>query len=70
MLAIVAAVTVAPLVAITGLFTWRIAPGALGTESQSHFVQRLTGTYDAFRWMDRNLPPQGRVLVRSATRTG
>ncbi len=61
--ATVAAVTVAPLLAITGLFTWRIAPGALGVESQSHFVQRLTGTYDAFSWMDRNLPPQGRVLM-------
>lgn len=59
----IAAVTVAPLVAITGLFAWRIAPGAVGTESQAHFVQRLTGTYDAFRWMDDNLPPGGRVLV-------
>jgi 4-amino-4-deoxy-L-arabinose transferase-like glycosyltransferase len=59
----VAAITVAPFLAITGLFAWRIAPGALGTESQPHFVQRLTGTYDAFRWMDRNLPPQGRVLM-------
>jgi 4-amino-4-deoxy-L-arabinose transferase-like glycosyltransferase len=59
----VAVVTVAPFIAITGLFAWRIAPGALGTESQPHFVQRLTGTYDAFRWMDRNLPPNGRVLL-------
>jgi 4-amino-4-deoxy-L-arabinose transferase-like glycosyltransferase len=59
----VLAVTVTPFLAITGLFTWRIAPGALGTESQSHFVQRLTGTYDAFHWMDENLPRQGRVLV-------
>lgn len=62
-LAAVLAVTVAPFLAITGLFTWRIAPGALGTESQAHFVQRLTGTYDAFHWMDANLPHQGRVLV-------
>jgi hypothetical protein len=59
----IAAITVAPLLAITGLFTWRIAPGALGIESQAHFVQRLTGTYDAFRWMDHNLPPGGRVLL-------
>jgi len=63
LLAATAAVTLAPFLAITGLFTWRIAPGALGTESQAHFVQRLTGTYDAFRWMDDNLPAGGRVLV-------
>jgi 4-amino-4-deoxy-L-arabinose transferase-like glycosyltransferase len=62
-LAMVAAITVAPLLAISGLFGWRIAPGALGTESEAHFVQRLTGTYDAFRWMDTNLPRDGRVLV-------
>jgi 4-amino-4-deoxy-L-arabinose transferase-like glycosyltransferase len=62
-LAAIAVVTVAPLAAITGLFAWRIAPGALGTESQPHFVQRLTGTYDAFHWMDHNLPPGGRVLI-------
>jgi 4-amino-4-deoxy-L-arabinose transferase-like glycosyltransferase len=59
----IVAVTVAPFVAITGLFTWRIAPGALGTESRAHYVQRLTGTYDAFQWMDHNLPSRGRVLV-------
>ncbi len=63
LIAVIAAVSVAPFVAITGLFTWRIAPGAAGTESQAHFMQRLTGTYDAFRWMDRNLPSGGRVLV-------
>jgi 4-amino-4-deoxy-L-arabinose transferase-like glycosyltransferase len=62
-LAVVAAVTVAPLLAISGLFAYRIAPGALAVESQAHFVQRLTGTYDAFKWMDRNLPRRGRVLV-------
>ncbi|HEY1368195.1 MAG TPA: glycosyltransferase family 39 protein [Gaiellaceae bacterium] len=59
----VAAITVVPLVAITGLFTWRIAPGALGFESEGHFVQRLTGTYHAFNWLDEELPPKGRVLV-------
>jgi 4-amino-4-deoxy-L-arabinose transferase-like glycosyltransferase len=59
----VAAITAVPLVAITALFTWRIAPGALGTERQGPFVQRLTGTYDAFRWLDRNLPKHGRVLI-------
>jgi len=59
----VAAVSIAPLLAISGLFAWRIAPGALGFESRAHFVQRLTGTYDAFQWMDRNLPPRGRVLL-------
>ena len=59
----VALVTVAPFVVITGLFTWRIAPGALGTESTAAFVQRQTGTYDAFRWLDEHLPRQGRVLL-------
>jgi 4-amino-4-deoxy-L-arabinose transferase-like glycosyltransferase len=59
----VLAVTVTPFLAITGLFAYRIAPGAAGTESQAHFVQRLTGTYDAFHWMNENLPHQGRVLV-------
>lgn len=62
-LATVAAATVVPFVAITGLFAWRIAPGALGIESQAHFVQRLTGTYDAFRWLDTRLPRDGRVLI-------
>jgi 4-amino-4-deoxy-L-arabinose transferase-like glycosyltransferase len=59
----VAALSVVPFVAITGLFTWRIAPGALGFESTGGFVQRLTGTYDAFAWLDRELPKQGRVLI-------
>jgi 4-amino-4-deoxy-L-arabinose transferase-like glycosyltransferase len=58
-----AALTIAPLVAISGLFAWQVAPGALGTESKAHFVQRLTGTYDAFKWMDRSLPARGRVLI-------
>jgi hypothetical protein len=40
-----------------------LLPGALGVEATPHFVQRLTGTYDAFQWLDRNLPPQGRVLL-------
>jgi hypothetical protein len=63
--AAIGAATLAPLLAISGLFAWRIAPGALGTESQAHFVQRLTGTYDAFRWMDENLPRSGRVLLNN-----
>src|SRR5262249_10450068 len=58
-----AAISVVPFVAITGLFTWRIAPGALGLESSGRFVQRLTGPYDAFGWLDRELPRQGRVLI-------
>lgn len=58
-----AAVTAIPLVAITGLFAWRTAPGALGLEREGRYVQRLTGTYDAFRWLDTRLPPDGRVLV-------
>jgi 4-amino-4-deoxy-L-arabinose transferase-like glycosyltransferase len=62
-LAGIAVLTVVPLIAISGLFAWRIAPGALGTESQGRFVQRLTGTYDAFQWLDHRLPPQGRVLI-------
>jgi Dolichyl-phosphate-mannose-protein mannosyltransferase len=62
-LAVVAVVTVVPFVAIAGLFTWRIGPGALRTQSTSTFVQKQTGTYDAFRWLDRNLPPHGRVLI-------
>lgn len=61
--AAIGALTLAPLLAISGLFAWRIGPGSLGIESQARFVQRLTGTYDAFRWMDENLPPQGRVLL-------
>lgn len=59
----VAVITVVPFVAITGLFTYRIGPGAVGIESTATFVQRQTGTYDAFRWMDSNLPTKGRVLV-------
>ena len=59
----VAVVTLIPLVAIAGLFTWRIGPGAVGAESTATFVQRQTGTYDAFRWLDRNLPQRGRVLL-------
>lgn len=59
----VAVVTAIPFAAIAGLFTWRIGPGAVGLESTAAFVQRQTGTYDAFRWLDRNLPPQGRVLL-------
>ena len=59
----VAAVSVLPFAAMTGVFAVRLLPGAVGAESTPHFVQRLTGTYDAFRWLDRNLPPQGRVLL-------
>lgn len=62
-LAAVALVTVVPFAAIAGLFTWRIGPGAVGAQSTSAFVQKQTGTYDAFRWLDRNLPPRGRVLI-------
>jgi len=56
-------VTVIPFLAIAGIFTWRIGPGAIGTESTPVFVQKQTGTYDAFHWLDTNLPPQGRVLI-------
>jgi hypothetical protein len=59
----VAALTVVPFLAITGLFAWRIAPGALGLESRGDFVQRLTGTYDAFQWLDAKLPADGRLLI-------
>ena len=59
----VAIVTTLPFVAITGLFTWRIGPGAAGTESTPVFVQKQTGTFDAFAWLDHNLPPEGRVLI-------
>lgn len=59
----VAAVTAVPFAAITGLFTWQIAPGVLGVESEGAFVQRLTGTYRAFQWLDNELPPDGRVLI-------
>ena len=62
-LAALAVVTVLPFAAIAGLFTWRIGPGAAGTESTPVFVQKQTGTYDAFRWLDRNLPEEGRVLL-------
>lgn len=62
-LAAVAVVTALPFVAIAGLFTWRIGPGAAGTESTPVFVQKQTGTYNAFRWLDRNLPKSGRVLL-------
>ncbi|HLX19830.1 MAG TPA: glycosyltransferase family 39 protein, partial [Gaiellaceae bacterium] len=43
----VAVVTVIPFLAIAGIFTWRIGPGAIGTESTPVFVQKQTGTYDA-----------------------
>lgn len=59
----VAVVTVIPFVAIAGLFTWRIGPGALGIENTPTFVQKQTGTYDAFHWLDENLPKQGRLLL-------
>ncbi len=59
----VLAVSAVPVVAMTALFATRLVPGVIGTESTPHFVQRLTGTYDAFAWLDRNLPPQGRVLL-------
>jgi hypothetical protein len=59
----VAAATVVPFVAITGLFAWRTLPGAIGLESTAEHVQRQTGTYDAFEWLDEELPPEGRVLV-------
>jgi 4-amino-4-deoxy-L-arabinose transferase-like glycosyltransferase len=59
----VALIAVVPFVAITGLFAWRTGAGALGVESEGRYVQRLTGTYDAFRWLDTRLPPHGRVLV-------
>jgi hypothetical protein len=61
--AAVAVATIVPLAAIAGLFTWRIGPGAVSIESTPTFVQRQTGTYDAFRWLDRNLPRHGRVLI-------
>jgi len=61
--AAVAVVGAGALAAITGVFAWQILPGALGTESQPHYVQRLTGTYDAFRYLDTRLPRQGRVMT-------
>jgi hypothetical protein len=64
-LAVVAvlAASVAVLLAITALFAWQVGPGVLGIESTPAYVQRLTGTYDALKWVDRRLPPDGRVLV-------
>ena len=59
----VLAVSAVPVIAMSALFATRLVPGVIGTESTPHFVQRLTGTYDAFAWLDRNLPPQGRVLL-------
>jgi hypothetical protein len=59
----VLAVSAVPVVAMSGLFAARLVPGVIGTESTPHFVQRLTGTYDAFAWLDHNLPPEGRVLI-------
>lgn len=56
-------VSALPLVAMTALFAARLAPGAAGVEATPHFVQRLTGTYDAFAWMDAKLPQRGRVLL-------
>lgn len=61
--AAVAAATAAVFAAITGLFAWQVAPGALGLEDEGAFVQRLTGTYEALDWLERELPPDGRVLV-------
>jgi hypothetical protein len=62
-LGVVAVVTVVPFIAIAGIFAWRLGPGALGTQSTAAFVQKQTGTYDAFRWLDDHLPAQGRVLL-------
>jgi 4-amino-4-deoxy-L-arabinose transferase-like glycosyltransferase len=59
----VAVVTLVPFVAIAGLFTWRIGPGAVGIQNTSTFVQKQTGTYDAFHWLDVHLPAKGRVLL-------
>jgi len=59
----VAAITIVPFVAIAGLFTWRVGPGAVGIQSTSTFVQKQTGTYDAFQWLDAHLPAKGRVLL-------
>jgi hypothetical protein len=59
----VLAVSAVPVIAMSALFAARLAPGVVGAESTPHFVQRLTGTYDAFAWLDRNLPAQGRVLL-------
>lgn len=60
---LVAAATIAVFVAITGLFTWQVGPGVVETESSGAYVQRLTGTYDALKWLDTRLPHGGRVLV-------
>jgi hypothetical protein len=57
------AATAAVLLAITALFAWQVGPGVVGAESTAAYVQRLTGTYDALQWVDRRLPPDGRVLV-------
>ena len=62
-LAAVAVGTAVPFAAIAGLSTWRLLPGALGTTPPGVFVQRLTGTYDAFRWIDANVKGPGRILV-------
>jgi hypothetical protein len=59
----VLAISAIPTAAMTVLFAARLVPGVVGTESTPHFVQRLTGTYNAFAWLDRNLPPEGRVLL-------
>jgi hypothetical protein len=59
----VLAVSAVPFAAMTVLFATRLLPGAAGAESTPHFVQRLTGTYDAFAWLDHNLPARGRVLL-------
>jgi hypothetical protein len=59
----VLAVTAAAYLVVGGLFAWRIAPGALGLRSEARFVQDATGSYDAFRWLDTQLPPAGRLLI-------
>ncbi len=53
----------AAFLAISGLFAWQVAPAALGLEDEAPFVQRLTGTYEAFEWLERELPPGGGILV-------
>lgn len=57
------AVSAAPFLAMTAAFSRQILPGALGLEPERVYVQRLTGTYDAFRWVDAHLPPEGRIFV-------
>ena len=62
---VAASLCLLPWLAISAVVSRQLLPGALGIETSPAFVQRLTGSYDAFHWLDTHLPAGGRVAVGS-----